>query len=134
MIQRFVYVARLRPGSEVELRRVLEHLPQEAFADAGFIEYTTYVGSGYCVLQFGLPDGDFQVQAGRYFNDPRIRDFHARLAEHLVEGGQIASALSAGDPRFHPGLTASGTAPSVTTSDLPLAAVASRWPGFTEAP
>lgn len=126
-LRRFVYVARLKTGDEVGLRRALEHLPDAALGDAGFIEFTSYVGSGFCVLQFALPDDDFQVRFERFQNDGRVREFTARLADFLVEGNEIARAFTSGDPRFHPGGAASG-AGTVSSADLPLAYEASHWP------
>lgn len=125
--RRFVYVARLREGDEVPLRRLLEHLPDGAIAAAG-MELASYVGSGFCVLQFAVPGDDFQAQAARYLNDPSVREFHRGLAEHLVAAEQIAQAFSAGDPRFHPGLTGTDGPTGVTTAELPLAAEVSRYP------
>lgn len=126
-VRRFVYVARLKTGDEVGLRRLLEHLPDAALDDAGFIEFTSYVGSGYCVLQFSLPIDDFQVRYERFQNDERVREFTAQLATFLVEGDEIARVFSTGDPRFHPGI-ASESADAVSSADLPLAYAASHWP------
>lgn len=126
-IRRFAYVARLKTGDEVGLRRVLEHLPDAALADAGFVEFTTYVGSGFCVLQFGLPDNDFQVLFERFLNDPDVRAFTQRLEEYLIEGEQIARGFVTGDARFHAGAEA-GTSGAVTSAELPLAYAASHWP------
>jgi hypothetical protein len=131
MTQRFVYVARLQTGDEVELRRILEHLPDEALKAKGITEFSTYVGSGYCVLQFGMSSGDFQERFADFVNDPRVQEFHRKLAQHLVEGEQIAMSFAAGDARFHHiagGEDASGGGPTVTSADLPLAAEVSRWP------
>mgnify|MGYP001156521813 FL=1 len=125
--RRFVYVARLKTGDEVGLRRALEHLPATALADAGFAEFTTYVGSGFCVLQFGLSGDDFQVQFERFWNNADVRAFTERLAGYLVEGEQIARGFAIGDPRFHAGAEA-GTGGAVTSAELPLAYEASHWP------
>lgn len=134
MSQRFVYVARLQTGDEVGLRRVLEQLPRDAFAENGITEFSTYIGSGYCVLQFAISGEDFQAQFGQFANDPRVHDFHLRLAEHLVEGEQIARTFAAGDHRFHATATAMTTpeGSTVTSARLPLAAEVSRWPEQTK--
>lgn len=125
--RRYVYVGRLKTGDEVGLRRVLEQLPDDAIADVGFVEFTSYVGSGYCVLQFGLPENDFQAQFDRFLNDPRVRTFTARLADYLIEGEQIARGFTPGDDRFH-AAGAPATGNEVTSAQLPLAAEASHWP------
>jgi hypothetical protein len=124
--ERFVYVARHGLGNEVPLRHLLEHLPEEALQEAGIREFASYVGSGYCVLQFTLPPGDAQEQFQRLFNEPRLHDFFRRLAGFLEEGEQIGRFFTAGD-RFH-STPVAGSGESVTSALLPLAAEASHWP------
>ena len=127
MDQRFVYVAQVKPGDEVAVRRILEHAPDAAIAEHGVQEFAAYVGSGYCVLAFALPDGDFQAQFA-YTADPRVRAFHAGLAEHLIEGQQIARPFSAGDDHFQRVARSADDDEAVTSADLPLAAEVVRWP------
>lgn len=126
-VERFVYVARHAMGSEVPLRRTLEHLPEDALAEVGVLEFASYVGSGYCVLQFSLPRGDAQDQFERFFNDPRVHHFLQDVAGFLEDGGQISKLYAAGD-RFHAGADSADRGQTVSSGDLPLAAEASRWP------
>ena len=128
MEQRFAYVAQIQPGDEVAVRRILEHAPDAAMAEHGVQEFTAYVGSGYCVLAFTLPDGDFQTQFAAYTADPRVRAFHTDLAEHFIEGQQIAQPFSAGDDHFHHAAPAADDEEAVTSADLPLAAQVGRRP------
>lgn len=128
MIERFVYVARLQTGDEIALRGVLEQLPTDALGDHNIQEFATYVGSGYCVLQFGLAEGDFQVQFERFMNDPRMERFRLDLAKHLIEGQQIARPFAPGHTDAHPDASRQADrAGSVTSAQLPLAAEASHW-------
>ncbi len=125
MTQRFVYVGRINTGDELDLRRVLEQLPTDALAETGIQEFTTYVGSGYCVLEFALAEGDVQAEFSRFLNDPRVHAFAQKLSECLVDGQQIARTFTPAD-RFHAG----GSRPlagELTTAQMPLAAEASRW-------
>lgn len=126
-VERFAYVARHPLGNEVPLRRHLEHLPEDALGEIGVLEFTTYVGSGYCVLQFSLPQGDAQAQFERLFNEPRLHDFFRRLAGFLEDGEPLTRLFSAGDG-FHPAAPLLDPAESVTSAELPLASLTSRWP------
>lgn len=124
--RRYVYVARLNTGDEGSVRRILEQVPEDALVDAGFLEFTTYVGSGFCVLEFAIPDEDFQVQFDRFVNDPRVREFTRQLIQHLIEGEQLARGFAPGNSRFHPGAEPAASG-AVTSAELPLAAEAYRW-------
>lgn len=126
MSERFVYVARLETGDEVAVRQVLKDVPDEALADHAVEEFATYVGSGYCVLEFSLPDGDFQQQCMALFNDSRMHQFTERLSELLVEGDQISRTFASGSARFHGGVD-TGASNTVTSAELPLSAEVKRW-------
>ena len=126
MIHRFVYVARLQTGDEVAVRRVLRDIPEDALAEHEVEEFATYVGSGYCVLQFALPEGDFQRQFMALFNDERMHDFTERLSALLVEGDQISRRFASGSARFHGG-EPKGDGDAVTSAELPLSAEVNRW-------
>jgi hypothetical protein len=126
MIHRFVYVARLQTGDEVAVRKVLRDVPEDALAEHGVEEFATYVGSGYCVLQFALPDGDFQQQCVAFLNDARMHLFTERLSELLVEGDEIGRTFSPGSARFHGGAR-TGNGETVTSAELPLTAEVARW-------
>lgn len=126
MSERFVYVARLETGDEVAVRQVLRDVPSSALTEHGVEEFATYVGSGYCVLAFALPDGDFQQQCMALFNDSRMHEFTERLSELLVEGDQISRTFAPGSYRFHGGAAPSATE-TVTSAELPLSAEVQRW-------
>lgn len=133
MSERFVYVARLETGDEVAVRQVLKDVPESALSEHGVEEFATYVGSGYCVLEFALPDGDFQKQCMALFNDRRMHTFTERLSELLVEGDQISRTFASGSPRFHGGGASAGS-DTVTSAELPLSAEVQRWPGGRKSP
>lgn len=126
MSERFVYVARLETGDEVAVRQVLREVPESALTEHGVEEFATYVGSGYCVLEFALPDGDFQRQCMALFNDTRMHQFTERLSGLLVEGDQISRTFAPGNSRFHGSAASSGTN-TVTSAELPLSAEVRRW-------
>jgi hypothetical protein len=126
MTHRFVYVARLQTGDEVAVRQVLRDVPENALTEHGVEEFATYVGSGYCVLQFALPEGDFQQQCMALLNDSRMHQFTERLSELLVEGDQISRTFSPGSARFHGG-TPVASGDTVTSAELPLTAEVARW-------
>jgi hypothetical protein len=126
MIHRFVYVARLQTGDEVAVRQVLRQVPESALEEHGVEEFATYVGSGYCVLQFALPEGDFQQQCVAFLNDTRMHEFTEKLSGLLVEGDQIGRTFSPGSMRFHGGGMPAG-GDTVTSAELPLTAEVGRW-------
>jgi hypothetical protein len=126
MIHRFVYVARLKTGDEVAVRQALRQVPEDALTEHDVEEFATYVGSGYCVLQFALPEGDFQRQCVALFNDPRMHEFTERLSALLVEGDQISRTFAPGSARFHGGGTPAGDN-TVTSAEMPLTAEVQRW-------
>lgn len=127
-VERFVYVARHQLGTEVPLRHTLEHLPEEALAEAGALEFRAFVGSGYCVLEFALAQGDMQARFARLFNDPGVHRFLQQVAGFLEEGSQIARLYAAAD-RFHRDARQQpATGESVSSADLPLASLAAHWP------
>ena len=126
MSQRFVYVARLETGDELAVRQILRDVPTEALQDHDVVEFTSFIGSGYCVLQFTLPAGDFQRQCVALFNDDRMHEFTNKLSGHLVEGDQISRTFSPGSSRFHGDITVA-EGETVTSAELPLSAEVVRW-------
>jgi hypothetical protein len=126
MATQFVYVARLDTGDEVQVRQVLRDVPVDALSDHRIEEFATYVGSGYCLLQICMPDGDFQRQFTDLLNDPRMKAFTERLSALLVEGDQIGQPFGPGTPSMHGG-GLRHPEHVVTSAQMPLTAEVARW-------
>jgi hypothetical protein len=78
-----VHIARIRAGSEAELRRLAtEPVPTEALAAAGIEELTLFVGSAYAVTAYAFR-GEYTPTFTALRRNPDVGAFLEALGSHL---------------------------------------------------
>lgn len=81
-ITRLVHIARIRSGSESELRRMVQdRFPASALGEIGMAEVAIYIGSSYMLTEYGF-SGEFTPT----FNALRA---HPQLKMFLEEAGRL---------------------------------------------
>ncbi len=81
-LQRLVHVARIRQGSEADVRRLVEErFPVTALYEPGIRELSTYVGSTYVLSEYGF-HGAFDAVFNAFRANPAV-------AAYLQELGQL---------------------------------------------
>jgi hypothetical protein len=83
--QRMVHLARIREGTEADVRRlVATRFPQAALEQSGIREMTIFVGSGYCVTEYGFT-GEFTPVFAAFRADQSVAVFLEALGGLLDE-------------------------------------------------
>lgn len=97
--ERLLFVSRLiRAGGEAELKEAVERsFPADAFERCGIVGFTSHVGGGYCVLEFGFEEG-FESVFGRLAKDPDATRFLGVLAQHVEPPPRIVPGSTADQP------------------------------------
>lgn len=97
--ERLLFVGRLiRDGGEAELKEAVErNFPAHAFERCGIVGFTSHVGGGYCVLEFGFEEG-FDSVFGRLAKDPDATKFLDVLSVHVVPPPRIVPGRTADQP------------------------------------
>jgi hypothetical protein len=82
-VQRIVHIARIRAGSEAELRRLAaEPVPTDVLAEAGVEELTLFVGSAYAVTAYAFR-GEYTPTFTAVRRNPAFAAFLEALGSHL---------------------------------------------------
>jgi hypothetical protein len=124
---RLLLVGQVNPGDEGRVREAQAHFPTDAAAGAGIGAIEAFIGSGYYALELEIDSDDVQDILAAYFNDPRVRAFHASL-EPMVSGLPRPDVPYGPTDRFHDGEPAASSPRTAQSSaDLPLAAGMYRW-------
>jgi hypothetical protein len=101
---RLMHIARIRQGSEGEVRRVLEErFPRSALDSTGIQEMTVFVGSGYLLTQYGF-SGEFTPVFTAFRADPGVAAYLEAMGQLLDDqpapmadepGGQYVASQAA---------------------------------------
>jgi hypothetical protein len=126
MHPRVAYVSPITPGSEGEVREAHRQLPERVLSEAGLSGVTAFLGNGYYVLVFELPEGDFQESFARLANHPEARGFFDALGGRLLE--PLPLNVQPGDSVHHEAAAAPTNGErATTTARLPLVGEVFRW-------
>jgi hypothetical protein len=81
--ERLVHIARIRSGSEGDLRRLLEErFPVAALAAPGLTELNMFIGNGYLLTEYGYR-GEFEPVFQSFRAQPGVADYLQQLGELL---------------------------------------------------
>ncbi|HSS74328.1 MAG TPA: hypothetical protein VLK53_12260 [Gaiellaceae bacterium] len=92
-MQRIAVIARLRPGSEDEARKLIESGPPFSLAELGLRSHDIYLGQGTVVFVFIGPD--VEREGVELLNDP------VRSASFSAWGPLLEGAPSIAQPVYH---------------------------------
>ena len=82
-LERLVHIARIRSGSEGDLRRlVTERFPHGALDGTGIQEVTVYVGSTYLLTEYGFT-GEYTPVFTAFRNNPVVNAFLEEIGQLL---------------------------------------------------
>ena len=82
-MERLVHIARIRQGNEADVRRLIEErFPRDAIARVGIREMTVFVGSGYCITEYGY-DREYTPLFRALRDDPEIAAYLQELGRLL---------------------------------------------------
>lgn len=124
---RLLLVGQVNAGDEGRVREAQARFPTDAAADAGIVAVEAFIGSGYYAIELEIDADDVQDILAAYFNDPRVRAFHASL-EPVVSGLPRPDVRYGPSDTFHDGAPATSSPRDVQSSaDLPFAAGMYRW-------
>ena len=125
---RLLIIGHVKHGAEQELREAQARFPHDAAIEAGIDAVEAYIGSGFYAVQLETGRDDIQHVLSTFFNDDRVRRFHADL-EPIVDGLPGADSRFGPADRFHEaeGETKAASPSVYNTGDLPFAASMYRW-------
>jgi hypothetical protein len=82
-VQRLLHVARIRAGSEADLRRLLEQrFPVDATGFAGLNETGVFIGNGYMLTEYGF-SGEFEPLFRAFCAQPGVASYLEELGDLL---------------------------------------------------
>ena len=82
-VERIVHIARIRSGSEGDLRRlVTERFPTEELAAAGIRKASVFIGSTYLLTEYAF-DGEYTPTFTALRGNPRVNAFLEEIGAHL---------------------------------------------------